>query len=92
MDFTSRSYQRWGGAAVAVATLAGATLIPTSANAAVPLSWVDEQVNFVLGEQLASGAITSFDTRITPYFANIAALGLIEANTAASRFGALKWM
>ncbi|MBC7594117.1 MAG: hypothetical protein H7288_09295 [Kineosporiaceae bacterium] len=92
MDFTSRSFRRWGGAAVAVATLAGATLLPASANAAVPPSWVDEQVSFVLGEQLASGAITSFDTKITPYFANIAALGLIEANTAASRAGALKWM
>ena len=92
MHIPTRTYQRWGGAAVAVATLAGAALLPTSAQAAVPVSWVDEQVNFVLGEQVASGAITSFDTKITPYFANIAALGLVEANTAASRAGALKWM
>ena len=92
MHITTRTYRRWGGAAVAVATLAGAALVPTSAHAAVPASWVDEQVNFVLGEQVTSGAITSFDTKITPYFANIAALGLVEANTAASRAGALKWM
>ena len=92
MKSISRRYQRWGGAAVAIATVAGATIFPVSASAAVPPSWVDEQVAFVLSEQLASGAITSFDTKITPYFANIAALGLVEANTAASRAGALKWM
>ena len=88
MKSISRRYQRWGGAAVAIATVAGATIFPVSASAAVPPSWVDEQVAFVLSEQLASGAITSFDTKITPYFANIAALGLVEANTAASRAGA----
>lgn len=84
--------RRWGGAAVAVATLAGTILLPSSAQAAVPASWVDEQVAFILGNQLASGAITSFDTKITPYFANVAALGLLDANTAPSRAGALKWM
>ena len=84
--------RRWGGAAVAVATLAGTLLLPSSVQAAVPASWVDEQVAFILGNQLASGAITSFDTKITPYFANVAALGLLDANTAPSRTGALKWM
>lgn len=84
--------RRWGSAAVAVATLATTVLLPAPAQAAVPANWVGEQVTFILGEQLASGAITSFDTKITPYFANVAALGLLNANTAASRAGALKWM
>jgi hypothetical protein len=92
MDHKTRRYRAFGGAALAVATLAGTALFPTSANAAVPQSWVDEQVAFVLGEQVASGAIVSLDTRINPYFANVAALGLVEANTAASRAGALEWM
>lgn len=93
MTQPSRSYRRWGSVAIAVATIAGTMLPATSATAAVPVSWIDEQVSFILSEQLESGAILSVGgTKITPYFANIAALGLIAADTSASRAGALKWM
>lgn len=101
MTTTSRTHPRWAGAAVALATIAGAFLLPASATAATPTSsatpsaparWVNEQVDFILSEQLDSGAIKSTGTKISPYFANIAALGLIAADTRASRAGTLRWM
>ena len=96
MTQPSHGYRRWGSVAIAVAAIAG-TILPataaTAATAAVPVSWIDEQVSFILSEQLESGAILSVGgTKITPYFANIAALGLIAADTSASRAGALEWM
>ncbi|HEY8718871.1 hypothetical protein [Pengzhenrongella sp.] len=60
--------------------------------AAVQASWITEQVDFILSKQLASGAILSTGTKITPYFANIAALGLLAADTAPARAGVLSWM
>ncbi|RYV52071.1 MGH1-like glycoside hydrolase domain-containing protein [Pengzhenrongella frigida] len=60
--------------------------------AAAPASWITEQVDFILSKQLASGAILSTGTKITPYFANIAALGLLAADTAPARAGVLSWM
>jgi len=102
----SSRFPRWAGAAVAVATLAGTLLLPTAAATAGPAEQparaghgpvdeprpVDEQVDFILSEQLASGAILSTGTRISPYFANIAALGLLAADTRAARAGTLRWM
>ena len=97
-------FPRWAGAALAVATLAGTLMLPGAATAAVPASPAspsapagperrsNEQVDFILSEQLASGAILSTGTRISPYFANIAALGLLAADTRAARAGALRWM
>lgn len=104
MTSKSHPYQRWACAAVAVATIAWTAVIPTTANAnttapttsqraSIPAkAWTHEQVDFVLSRQLASGAILSTGTRISPYFANVGASGLIAANTPASRAGALKWM
>ena len=105
MARTSRTYQRWASVVIAIATITGTALLTTSANAAVPTSatapssatavsptWITEQVNLLLSKQLTSGAILGTGTKITPYFANIGALGLVAANTTASRAGALKWM
>lgn len=106
MSSTSRTYQRWGSVAVAVATIAGTALLTSPANAAIPTTATDaktsitgvsptlitEQVNFLLSKQLPSGAILGTGTKITPYFGNIGGLGLVAANTAASRAGTLKWM
>jgi hypothetical protein len=104
MTSTNHRYQRWACAAVAVATIAWTAVIPTTANAntSVPATsqtvsiparaWTHEQVDFVLSRQVSSGAILSTGTRISPYFANVGASGLIAANTPASRAGALKWM
>ncbi|HEY8718870.1 hypothetical protein [Pengzhenrongella sp.] len=97
MPISSR-FPRWAGAAVAVATLAGTLLLPTAAATAGPAehragpSAVDEQIGFILSKQLDSGAILSTGTRISPYFANIAALGLLAADTPAARAGTLRWM
>lgn len=101
----SRRYRRWLGAAVLTtaiaATAAHATpampldaKAPTTARTAtqVPATWITEQVNVLLSNQLSDGAILGPGTRINPYFANIGAFGLIRANTTASRAGALKWM
>ena len=96
---TPRSARR-SGAAVALLALAG-LLVPSSANAADPGPPVDrvpvprqiaEQVDFILSEQLDSGAILSTGTKISPYFANIAALGLLAADTRAARTATLEWM
>lgn len=65
---------------------------PRTTPLSVPSSWVTEQVNFILGHQLTNGAIRGADDLVMPYFGNIAAIGLIKANTTASRAGALKWM
>lgn len=104
MTSTNHRYQRWACAAVAVATIAWTAVIPTTANASASVpatsqtvsiparAWTQEQVDFVLSRQVASGAILSTGTRISPYFANVGASGLIAANTPASRAGALKWM
>ena len=54
--------------------------------------WIDEQVDFIRSKQLTSGAILSTDARISPYFGNIGAFGLVEADTGASRAAALRWM
>lgn len=89
---SSRQARRRWGAAISVVALSVTVLAPLSAQAAVPRKWVDEQVTFILNNQLPSGAITNFDTDVMPYFANIAAIGLLDANTAPSRAGALKWM
>lgn len=99
MNVPSR-FPRWAGVAVAVATLAGSVLLPTSVAVAGPAvdrpgaaqKLVDEQIDFILSEQLDSGAILSTGTRISPYFANIAALGLLAADTRAARAGTLRWM
>lgn len=101
MQGASRTYQRWAAAAVAIVAIAGTALLPSAANAgvpassasaAVPASWVNEQVDFILSEQLETGAILSTGVRISPYFGNIAALGLIAADTRESRAAVLKWM
>lgn len=77
----------------AVASLvAFGAAVPQQANAARPESQVAEQVQFLLSKQLPSGAITSIDNKISPYFANVAAVGLIKANTKDSKSGALAWM
>ena len=86
----------------ALPTSATASVPATSATASVPATsasstvssrhWINEQVDFVLAKQLESGAILSTGTRISPYFANISAVGLIAADTRASREGALRWM
>ncbi|WP_407343094.1 MGH1-like glycoside hydrolase domain-containing protein [Pengzhenrongella phosphoraccumulans] len=60
--------------------------------AVVQASWISEQVDFILSKQLPSGAILSTGTKITPYFANIAALGLLAADTATARAGVRSWM
>ena len=65
---------------------------PQQANAARPESRVDEQVQFLLSKQLPSGAITSINNKISPYFANVAAVGHIKANTKNSKSAALSWM
>ena len=94
-------FPRWAGATVAIAALAGTLMLPAAATAAVPASPASpagpdrrshDQVDFILSEQLDSGAILSTGTRISPYFANIAALGLLVADTRAARAGTLRWM
>ena len=65
---------------------------PVAEPTRVPTDWIDEQVDFILSKQLASGAILSTGTKITPYFANIAALGLLAADTPRARAGVLSWM
>lgn len=106
MASTSHPYHRWACAAVAVATIAWTAVVPTAtataANASAPATppsaaipakaWTHQQVEFIRSKQLEGGAILSTGTRISPYFANIAASGLIAANTTASRASALKWM
>jgi hypothetical protein len=91
----------WFPAAIALAALTATVLAPTSANGAPPVtpnpaavqaSWISEQVDFILSKQLPSGAILSTGTKITPYFANIAALGLLAADTAQARAGVRSWM
>ena len=76
----------------------GATLpaLAASADPSIPAGWIDEQVDFILSKQLDDGAILGV-TRvgyidINPYFNNIAALGLLAADTTESRAGALEWM
>jgi len=63
-----------------VAVVSVGAFTPQKANAAVSQTWIDEQVSFISTHQLASGAILSTDTKINPYFANNATLGLINAN------------
>lgn len=78
--------------------LVGATLPAVAANAtpSIPEEWIDEQVDFILSKQLDDGAILGVTRSgyidINPYFSNIAALGLLAADTTASRAGALDWM
>lgn len=78
--------------------LMGATLPSVAANAtqSIPEAWIDEQVDFILSKQLDDGAILGVTRSgyidINPYFNNIATLGLLAADTAESRAGALKWM
>ena len=72
----------------AVPTVAGVPAAgPAAASAAVPPTWISEQVDFLLSRQLPSGAILGAGTKITPYFANIGAFGLVKADTTASRAG-----
>lgn len=73
-------------------TLLAALVAPSPASAAVPSSWVTEQVDFIVDNQLPDGAILSTPTQINPYFANIAAMGLARANTATSRAALRAWM
>jgi len=103
-----RTHHRWASVVVALAVIASPAVLPTSASAsvsaasaslAVPATsavpakqWINEQVDFVLSKQLQDGAILGTGTRISPYFANIAAFGLIAADTRASHAAALKWM
>ena len=101
-----RIYRRWASAAVGAATITATLFLLAPASAAWPTTssnvrtsmtavspnWITEQVNFLLSRQLSSGAILGTGTKITPYFGNIGALGLVAANTTASRAGALKWM
>ena len=75
-----------------VAVVSVGEFTPQKANAAVSQTWIDEQVSFISTHQLASGAILSTDTKINPYFANNATLGLIKANTTSSKSAAYKWM
>lgn len=79
-------------AASAIATAAVAVLPATAAQAVVPSSWITEQVNFITSKQLSDGAIVGANNLVMPYFANVAAIGLIDANTSTSRAAALKWM
>jgi len=102
MASTSRTYQGLASAALAVLTIAGIAILPVAANAVVPTTsgntavpakpWINEQVDFIRSKQLPSGAILSTGTRISPYFGNIAAFGLVAADTRVSRAGALEWM
>ncbi len=102
MARTSLHHNSWSSVALIAAFVVGAALVTTSASAAVPVqpaktavpanSWIDEQVDFIRSKQLTSGAILSTDARISPYFGNIAAFGLVEADTRASRAAALRWM
>lgn len=97
------SHGRMARRVVAVAStlmigVGAATLPALAATAAptIPADWVDEQVDFILSKQLDDGAILGV-TRvgyidINPYFSNIAALGLVAADTVESRAGALAWM
>lgn len=62
------------------------------ARAAVSPTWITEQVNFILSKQLVNGAIRGPGDRINPYFANIAAIGLIHSGNSSGRSGALAWM
>lgn len=90
-------------ASAAALCLAGATLpavaasaVAATAAAEIPGEWIGEQVDFILSKQLDDGAILgvtrSGHIDINPYFSNIAALGLLAADTTESRAGALEWM
>lgn len=57
---------------------------PVAEPTRVPTDWIDEQVDFILSKQLPSGAILSTGTKITPYFANIVALGLLYASASST--------
>ncbi len=86
--------RRWGTAIIAMAATAGLLVPASTAQAApsIPTSWVTEQVNFILSKQLPNGAIVGAENLMMPYFANVAAIGLLDANTSTSRAAALKWM
>ena len=102
MTRASRHHSRWASAALVAVVIVGTALATTSASAALPAQpaatelpakqWINEQVDFIRSKQRASGAILSTDMRISPYFGNIAAFGLVEADTGASRAAALRWM
>ncbi len=85
-------------ASAVVIGLAGGTLPGVAAHATpvIPEEWIDEQVDFILSKQLDDGAILGVTRSgyidINPYFSNIAALGLLAADTTESRAGALEWM
>lgn len=53
---------------------------------------VQEQVDYIISNQLSSGAILGPRTRIMPYFANNAAIGLVESGSPAAQASALRWM
>ena len=102
MARASRHHNRWSSAALVAVVIVGTVLATTSASAAEPAhraksavpanDWIHEQVDFIRSKQLASGAILSTGTRISPYFGNIGAFGLVKADTAESRAAALSWM
>jgi hypothetical protein len=72
--------------------VAGALLVPRAASAAVPSSWMTEQVQVIQADQLSDGAILGPGTQINPYFANNAAVSMARVNTPAADAIVLKWL
>jgi len=55
-------------------------------------SYLTEQVQFLAGHQLSDGAILGPGDEINPYFANMAAIGLAQADTPAADTIVYTWM
>ena len=90
---TIRKKRLWViGIVTAIASVVAVAAPHAGTNASVPSSWITQQVNFILSKQLPSGAIVGAENLVMPYFGNVGAIGLIAANTSASRAGALNWM
>lgn len=79
--------------AVAAGILAlGISAPAASARPSRPPSPASAQVTFLADRQLPDGAILTFPDLIEPYFANIAALGLLAEGSQRSRTVVLHWM
>lgn len=65
----------------------------TAGTASAASTYITEQVQFLAAHQLSDGAILGpYNDEIVPYYANMAAIGLARANTAAGNAIVCKWM
>ncbi|MGD7707217.1 hypothetical protein [Microlunatus sp. Y2014] len=84
---TRRSLLAFTAAGLAVGGLAQPVRRAHAAPPSLDLNaWIEEQVDYIVGKQVASGALRGpTDDQLQPYFSNWAAQGLAAANTPRSR-------